>query len=93
MQSNRIQPFLAVTDRVAPARASTPRRGCARRAVQIGALLGVLSLAACRGDEQGQARVPPAPEELYGELFVAVQAGRIFEDQKLFVDAAPRAHP
>jgi alpha,alpha-trehalase len=61
--------------------------------VHIGALLGVLSLTACRADEWGPAEVPPPPEQLYGELFVAVQTGRIFEDQKLFVDATPRARP
>jgi alpha,alpha-trehalase len=85
--------LIAATARVAAARVGTPRRGRARRAVQMGALLGVLSLAGCRGDELGQAQVPPPPEQLYGELFVAVQTGRIFEDQKFFVDATPRMHP
>src|SRR5688500_5051116 len=33
--------------------------------------------------------LPPPPEELYGELFIAVQSARVFEDQKAFVDAWP----
>jgi alpha,alpha-trehalase len=33
------------------------------------------------------------PHELYGELFVAVQMGRVFGDGKSFVDARPRSAP
>jgi alpha,alpha-trehalase len=33
------------------------------------------------------------PHELYGELFIAVQMGRVFGDGKSFVDARPRTAP
>ncbi|HEV6966836.1 alpha,alpha-trehalase TreF [Roseateles sp.] len=35
----------------------------------------------------------PTPYELYGELFVAVQMGRVCGDGKSFVDARPRSAP
>ena len=42
-------------------------------------------------------RVAPAdtltPADRYQELFVAVQAGRVFPDSKIFVDCAPRMDP
>ena len=34
-----------------------------------------------------------SPDELYGELFVAVQHQRIFPDSKTFCDAIPRQLP
>ena len=34
-----------------------------------------------------------SPRELYGELFEAVQRGRVYEDSKTFVDAVPRNAP
>lgn len=36
---------------------------------------------------------PISPDELYGELFSAVQLGHVFEDQKAFADAVPRRAP
>ncbi|MBX3595061.1 alpha,alpha-trehalase TreF [Sphingomonas sp.] len=36
---------------------------------------------------------PPSPSDLYGELFVRVQEGRLFGDNKTFVDAIPRRAP
>jgi alpha,alpha-trehalase len=36
---------------------------------------------------------PRSPDELYGELFTAVQLGHVFEDQKAFADAVPRQSP
>ncbi len=36
---------------------------------------------------------PLSPAERYGELFEAVQLGRVFDDSKTFVDCIPRAHP
>lgn len=36
---------------------------------------------------------PPSPADLYGDLFVAVQERRIFDDSKTFTDAAPRKAP
>jgi alpha,alpha-trehalase len=35
----------------------------------------------------------PTPHELYGDLFVAVQMGRVCSDGKTFVDARPRQAP
>ncbi len=34
-----------------------------------------------------------APDEIYGELFEAVQTSHIFEDSKTFVDAIPKSNP
>ena len=34
--------------------------------------------------------LPTPPADLYGELFVRVQAGRVFGDGKVFADAVPR---
>lgn len=39
------------------------------------------------------AAVRPPPDELYGELFDAVQLSGIFEDSKTFPDAIPRQEP
>jgi len=39
------------------------------------------------------APLPPAPDELYGDLFEAVQSAQLFEDQKVFVDAVPLFDP
>lgn len=36
---------------------------------------------------------PTAPDELYAELFVAVQSAQVYPDQKTFVDATPRQAP
>lgn len=51
-----------------------------------------------RGQRERQAAQAPAPDRLspadrYQELFVAVQAGGVFDDSKTFVDCAPRAAP
>jgi alpha,alpha-trehalase len=37
--------------------------------------------------------LPAHPAEIYGELFVAVQRGGVFADQKTFVDCVPRQPP
>lgn len=36
---------------------------------------------------------PPTPADLYGDLFVRVQEGRVFGDNKTFVDAVPTRAP
>lgn len=36
---------------------------------------------------------PASPEEIYGDLFVEVQRGAIFPDQKTFVDCVPKQAP
>jgi len=62
----------------------------------------VVVLAACghAADAPRQASVrstadaaSPAPDELYGELFSAVQLGHVFADQKAFADAVPNKSP
>src|SRR5690348_16990941 len=45
------------------------------------------------GAAAGVAAEPPIPSRRYGDLFVAVQAQRVFADSKTFVDCAPRRHP
>ncbi|MFC3443571.1 alpha,alpha-trehalase TreF [Sphingobium rhizovicinum] len=40
-----------------------------------------------------QAPLPPSPQDIYGPLFEAVQAQRVFPDGKSFVDATPREAP
>ena len=54
-------------------------------------LFGLSSL--CHADTQVGGTLPPAPDILYGELFVAVQTAQIYPDQKTFVDATPNADP
>ena len=41
----------------------------------------------------GVAEAQPSPADLYGDLFRAVQEGRVFPDGKTFVDAVPRGSP
>ncbi|SDR58709.1 alpha,alpha-trehalase TreA [Paraburkholderia tuberum] len=53
----------------------------------------VFSSASCLADIQVGATLPPAPDILYGDLFVAVQTAQIFADQKTFVDATPNGNP
>ncbi len=38
-------------------------------------------------------QMPPAPDELFGDLFLDVQLSRIFPDSKTFVDCVPRMAP
>lgn len=47
----------------------------------------------CLADTQVGATLPPAPDILYGDLFVAVQTAQIFSDQKTFVDSTPKENP
>lgn len=56
--------------------------------------------AARRDEDENAARVaevapadPLSPAERYGELFVAVQSGKVFPDSKTFVDCVPRRQP
>ncbi len=37
--------------------------------------------------------VPEAPDKIYGELFTDIQLGRIFPDNKTFVDCTPKKDP
>jgi len=47
----------------------------------------------CQADTQVGGTLPPPPDKLYGDLFVAVQTAQIYPDQKTFVDATPNAEP
>src|SRR5215213_6783636 len=40
-----------------------------------------------------QQQLPPAPDQIYGELFVDVQRSKIFPDGKTFVDCIPKKDP
>jgi alpha,alpha-trehalase len=53
----------------------------------------VFASTSCLADTQVGAPLPPAPDILYGDLFVAVQTAQIFDDQKTFVDATPNGNP
>ncbi|MEM5296675.1 alpha,alpha-trehalase TreA [Burkholderia sp. JPY481] len=53
----------------------------------------VFASANCLADTQVGAALPPAPDILYGDLFVAVQTAQIFNDQKTFVDSTPNGSP
>ena len=54
-------------------------------------ILGCLLL--CFLGLQLHAQQPPAPDELYGELFADVQMNRVFADGKTFVDCLPKREP
>jgi alpha,alpha-trehalase len=47
----------------------------------------------CHADTPVGGTLPPPPDKLYGDLFVAVQTAQIYPDQKTFVDATPNAEP
>ncbi|MEX3954833.1 alpha,alpha-trehalase TreA [Trinickia sp. EG282A] len=49
--------------------------------------------ATCFADTQVGGTLPPPPDVLYGDLFVAVQTAQIFPDQKTFVDSTPNTDP
>ncbi|WP_126877160.1 alpha,alpha-trehalase TreA [Paraburkholderia kururiensis] len=61
------------------------------------AAAGLLAFATAAGvafaDTQVGQPLPPPPDQLYGDLFVAVQTAQIYPDQKTFVDATPNAAP
>src|SRR4051794_37265154 len=59
------------------------------------ACIATLVFASASGlaDTQVGAALPPAPDILYGDLFVAVQTAQIFSDQKTFVDSTPKITP
>jgi len=52
-------------------------------------LLGLLLVVA----STGAAERPRSPDDVFGDLFVAVQRGAVFPDQKTFVDCVPRQSP
>ncbi|WP_118178597.1 alpha,alpha-trehalase TreA [Paraburkholderia phosphatilytica] len=59
------------------------------------ACIATLVFASASGfaDTQVGGTLPPAPDILYGDLFVAVQTAQIFDDQKTFVDYTPNEDP
>lgn len=69
---------------------------CPKHAPRGALLFSALALAfaAHSSFAEGPLAAPVAPpSQLYAELFVAVQSGQIFEDQKTFVDATPNGDP
>jgi len=72
-----------------------------RRAVDLGVIAPVVWIArACVASfvllslpSFGQSRDLPTPLDLYGELFEAVQMGRVFDDSKTFPDSVPNVLP
>ncbi|WP_372342641.1 alpha,alpha-trehalase TreA [Paraburkholderia megapolitana] len=65
-----------------------------RRTVTFAALAWCAGFAGvCAADTQVGGALPAPPDQLYGDLFVAVQTAQIFPDQKTFVDATPNATP
>ena len=74
-----------------PHRKSLPRSRNALGAASVATLF--LACGNCLADTQVGAPLPPAPDILYGDLFVAVQTAQIFPDQKTFVDSTPTENP
>lgn len=80
------------------ARATGSHRKQPKRARRAGLLLLGAALLSCPAAAQEAFEAPsavlaapaPSPAEQFGDLFVAVQEGRIFPDGKTFVDAVPR---
>lgn len=78
-------------DHIAPSAATIPRKPHHAR---YAALLLACALAApVHADVGVGVALPAAPDQLYGELFVAIQRAEIYPDQKTFVDAVPKAAP
>jgi len=73
--------------------ASRTHRPLVRRALAAGVLAALLAAPAARADIVVGQTPPPAPDVLYGDLFVAVQTQQVYPDQKTFVDAVPKADP
>ncbi len=64
------------------------------RRMTAAALLAASLCALSAGADVGVgAALPPSPDKLYGELFVAVQTAQVYPDQKTFVDTVPKADP
>ncbi|OCS46259.1 alpha,alpha-trehalase TreA [Ralstonia pickettii] len=65
-----------------------------RRVANVAAWLAFgLAASSALADVGVGAALPPSPDKLYGDLFVAVQTAQVYPDQKTFVDAVPKAAP
>jgi alpha,alpha-trehalase len=64
-----------------------------KRSLAIGALLSALLPATAVHSRDAETRERASPQELFQELFVAVQTQRIFPDGKTFADAVPNEAP
>jgi alpha,alpha-trehalase len=74
--------------------AGTFRQRSAKQAAAVSGFVVLTCLSnVCFADTQIGGTLPPPPDKLYGDLFVAVQTGQIYPDQKTFVDATPNADP
>src|ERR1700761_4823806 len=70
------------------------RRNKIARAVVLSGFLIFAGFSPLAGaDTQVGGQLPPPPDQLYGDLFVAVQTAQIYPDQKTFVDALPNGDP
>lgn len=85
--------------RVELASARTRRHVAKRLALCVGLVAGVASADVsapaleCRPPEAVSAALPPPPQQLFGDLFVAVQTAQLYDDQKVFPDAVPLFEP
>ncbi|MFL9912139.1 alpha,alpha-trehalase TreA [Paraburkholderia sp. RL17-337-BIB-A] len=74
--------------------AGTSRQRSAKQAAAVSGFVVLTCLSkVCFADTQVGGALPPPPDKLYGDLFIAVQIGQIYPDQKTFVDATPNADP
>jgi alpha,alpha-trehalase len=64
-----------------------------KRSLAIAALLSALLPATAVHSRDAETRERASPQELFQELFVAVQTQRIFPDGKTFADAVPNEAP
>src|SRR5690348_6844702 len=90
-------PLQASASRLALHLASRRKRLTRHRSLTAirAACIATLVFASASGlaDTQIGSALPPAPDILYGDLFVAVQTAQIFSDQKTFVDSTPKINP
>jgi alpha,alpha-trehalase len=64
-----------------------------RRAIALSGFMLFAGFARVASADTQIGGLPPPPDQLYGDLFVAVQTAQIYPDQKTFVDATPNADP
>ncbi|OLL27737.1 trehalase [Burkholderia sp. SRS-W-2-2016] len=88
---DKFSPVPHLSPRSQSIRVKWRRSPSALTAVCTAALL--FTCASSFADTQVGAALPPAPDILYGDLFVAVQTAQIYDDQKTFVDATPNTDP
>jgi alpha,alpha-trehalase len=64
--------------------AGTSRQRNAKRAAAVSGIVVLTCLSSvCFADTQVGGTLPPPPDKLYGDLFIAVQIGQIYPDLRL----------